>query len=483
MTVDLVVERLRAVTPAGMARVAAEVLLRPAADLARDRRVLIVRRLRVDAADPAAARLKLVRLMERAVPGSDPTAPEAAAVVFDDLVDALMVITRDLAEGVAGDRWYWTSWLRRARSYGGSPLYGVWREHHAWLPAALRELATTSPEVVERAIGLLDDPEREVLGRLLPASALASERRSSRHEPSPAEPAVGHPADRRRPPPAAPYPHPGSGRRRRTQAGQAKSRPARPVRVVRQSPIPAPAQQPDRRAARTAPAGAAIRRAKHGRIAGFTPRPVDRARVGRAARPVPARRRPWHRSLANLVPPVRTGRPRVVPVRRPLAPARRSTDQFPVAAVPNPTTWSDGIATNHASALYLLHLVLRLGGEEAGYADLARFALWLLRHQPRRPRRLRDPLWPLLIALDEEPAAVPRGRPVWWRQAAAYLDDAGLDLDSFEQPGLVAVTRTHLDVVLGLDQIDFAVRMAGLDQDPGWVPQLGRVISFHFESS
>lgn len=45
------------------------------------------------------------------------------------------------------------------------------------------------------------------------------------------------------------------------------------------------------------------------------------------------------------------------------------------------------------------------------------------------------------------------------------------------------MTRTHLDVVLGLEEIDLGVRLAGLDQDLGWVPRLGRVVCFHFEGA
>jgi hypothetical protein len=42
------------------------------------------------------------------------------------------------------------------------------------------------------------------------------------------------------------------------------------------------------------------------------------------------------------------------------------------------------------------------------------------------------------------------------------------------------VTATHVDVVMGLENISLPVRMAGLDRDPGWKPQFGRVILFHF---
>jgi hypothetical protein len=68
--------------------------------------------------------------------------------------------------------------------------------------------------------------------------------------------------------------------------------------------------------------------------------------------------------------------------------------------------------------------------------------------------------------------------------ARAWLAAAGFE--DHEIPGLLGhtarlfVTRTHVDLTFRLEQIDLKARLAGLDRDPGWVPSLGRVISFHF---
>lgn len=48
------------------------------------------------------------------------------------------------------------------------------------------------------------------------------------------------------------------------------------------------------------------------------------------------------------------------------------------------------------------------------------------------------------------------------------------------EPGRVATSRTHVDLFLPLDRIRLPVRRAGLDQDPGWVPDLGHIVLFHF---
>ena len=49
------------------------------------------------------------------------------------------------------------------------------------------------------------------------------------------------------------------------------------------------------------------------------------------------------------------------------------------------------------------------------------------------------------------------------------------------QPGRIVVSATHVDVALDLQGIDIHARMAGLDRDPGWVPDLARIVAFHFE--
>jgi hypothetical protein len=44
----------------------------------------------------------------------------------------------------------------------------------------------------------------------------------------------------------------------------------------------------------------------------------------------------------------------------------------------------------------------------------------------------------------------------------------------------VHVTDTHVDVLLSLDELPLAIRRAGLDRDPGWLPAAGRFLAFHF---
>lgn len=46
----------------------------------------------------------------------------------------------------------------------------------------------------------------------------------------------------------------------------------------------------------------------------------------------------------------------------------------------------------------------------------------------------------------------------------------------------VVVTRSHVDVHFRLADASLPVRRAGLDVNPGWLPWLGRVVSFHYGS-
>src|SRR6185503_18490440 len=49
------------------------------------------------------------------------------------------------------------------------------------------------------------------------------------------------------------------------------------------------------------------------------------------------------------------------------------------------------------------------------------------------------------------------------------------------RPGRISVTNTHIDAVFDHRVADVRIRKAGLDLDPGWIPWLGRVVSFHYQ--
>jgi hypothetical protein len=65
-----------------------------------------------------------------------------------------------------------------------------------------------------------------------------------------------------------------------------------------------------------------------------------------------------------------------------------------------------------------------------------------------------------------------------WRLDGA-LRGARLE-DALLRASRLYVTATHVDLVMPLREISVPVRMAGLDANPGWIPEMGRIVDFHF---
>ena len=66
------------------------------------------------------------------------------------------------------------------------------------------------------------------------------------------------------------------------------------------------------------------------------------------------------------------------------------------------------------------------------------------------------------------------------RIALGLADAAEVSRGLLLRAGRLDVSATHVELVLSLEQASVPVRLAGLDADPGWVPELGRVVLFHF---
>lgn len=64
---------------------------------------------------------------------------------------------------------------------------------------------------------------------------------------------------------------------------------------------------------------------------------------------------------------------------------------------------------------------------------------------------------------------------------ALYHQPDGLWPLPLEQRARLWATETHLDLDLETTSVDLALRLSGLDLDPGWVPWLGRVVRFHYD--
>ena len=168
---------------------------------------------------------------------------------------------------------------------------------------------------------------------------------------------------------------------------------------------------------------------------------------------------------------------------------------------------ADRCPTSWAGLFFLLATAADAGIPEALLADeaLSDHPLhWTLHHLGRRlvPVRPSDPV--LFAFSGTAPTAhPPRPEPDprviealdrhalrWARATARRLGepDEGSDADPLElvtqiaaRPGALSVWPGWVEVHLPLDGVDVAVRRAGLDVDPGWVPWLGIVVMFRYE--
>ncbi|HEX7962178.1 MAG TPA: hypothetical protein VF493_19850 [Terriglobales bacterium] len=49
-----------------------------------------------------------------------------------------------------------------------------------------------------------------------------------------------------------------------------------------------------------------------------------------------------------------------------------------------------------------------------------------------------------------------------------------------QRPGEFTATRTHLEITMPQNSLEASIRKAGFDLNPGWLPWLGRVVTFHY---
>ncbi|MBS0554058.1 MAG: hypothetical protein JSS47_16255 [Proteobacteria bacterium] len=194
------------------------------------------------------------------------------------------------------------------------------------------------------------------------------------------------------------------------------------------------------------------------------------------------------------------------------AAAEPAGTQTEPAALPGrlrPVASGTGAAPERTSAAGLLFLLRVLASlrlpewleENAAWRDAALPASILA----CALRRLRvpedDPAWLMGMAAADRPEPMPASEcwsalgaaglqpkekrtvaEIWlggcrrWLRMRARIGVADLVL----RPGHMAITATHADVWMAIEQTDLRVRRAGLDLDPGWVPWLGRVVHFHY---
>jgi hypothetical protein len=141
-----------------------------------------------------------------------------------------------------------------------------------------------------------------------------------------------------------------------------------------------------------------------------------------------------------------------------------------------------------------------------GWAGHRRLMLWhpagfAIADAPRRPGRdTRDQLAKLarraglaattIVTASRVPVRLGRGPNRWLDLLTLYLSarlSRALDVDARDAPDLVCrhpavleLSDGALDIHLALADLPLALRMVGLDRDPGWIPAVGLKPTFHF---
>lgn len=467
-----------------------------------DRSVLVVRRLLVPPDDPALARRRLKDLWAHAAePANGPVDEHAVAVRFRDEEEALACLCAEVLAGTAAGHWWWQRRLPRHTTSETDTLAVLWLAEPRWVPAVLTHLHRLHPARTAATLAAL--PERvardllaAVVAEHLPGLAVSS------RDPEGPDPGPPDPARARAVPPAAP-------------ADRQEGRPTRRRESVAGGPEAAPETSPRLTSAEVL-LELALVLTEHPRLARTAQfeawlaapvgRPTVRDRGSTDTHPVQRRisaadgPAPTEPTEERADPPAPAeGDPRTpADERGPGLRLVRSHEEGPPDEADPGGAWryrpwqasGPAVPTELASMLYAVNLVVRfdlgrLAKASTGWAVVESLARLLLRGLPAADRRSlgADPLFALLAELDTRPPGA--GNPVRlgaaFRPVRDYLALHRIGVDTFTRPGSVVVSRTHVDVVLGLDQIDLDARAMGLDRDPGWVPELGRIVLFHFD--
>lgn len=143
------------------------------------------------------------------------------------------------------------------------------------------------------------------------------------------------------------------------------------------------------------------------------------------------------------------------------------------------------LATDHAGLFFLLNAAMALGyyrDPPVRRLDLHPWDFLALAGRALVPELEDEPLFELLDGL----APPHRRRRRISRPLVARMRRL---LEAFELPprfvvrryGRIAVTPAHVGVWFSLEAHPIEIRMAGLDRDPGWIPEAGRHVAFHFD--
>ncbi|PZV06765.1 MAG: hypothetical protein DCF32_09070 [Leptolyngbya sp.] len=378
-------------------------------------------------------------------PARSPVPAQANSVWFADQAEWLACLSRDIYRGVARDRWWWQTTLRpHTHRSKLETLVQLWREDAQWLPPTLdlllrHDQATLASLLTE----LSPDQTQQLLAQVAQVYQCPL--------PSPAAPQQAIPFLI-----AALEPHLPLAVRRVNQP----LAPETQALIAFCFTLPHTAQLLDR----------ALATLSTLETASAIEDPPD----VQSADPPDFSAEPSHPSTWLLTTELDANEASTIDSSGPLAP------DLNLAA-------EQGIATAVGGLWYLVNVLVALDWPGrtttlTPWHQLPALAQALLPDVPL------DPVWGLLAEIAGDP--IPQSDLVQWQETtlaqvrpylAARLEQPEAIADYLLEPATLYLTRTHVDVVFALDQIRLDVRMAGLDQDPGWVPELARAIAFHYE--
>jgi hypothetical protein len=437
-------------------------------------------------------------------PARSPVPTTANSVWFAEPAEWLACLSRDLYWGVAGDRWWWQTALRpHVYRSKNEALFQLWQEAVQWLPPALQLLLHYDNTTLTGLLTELPPTQSQhFLAQVAQVYQCVLPIVADSHRPyswlvETLKPHLPHAASRLMPslPPATQalvavcltLPNTAQWLNAASTAVADHSRPTQKPKVLEESehvsdgktsivlPDAPPSQSPLHRPA--APKIVAIQSSSLDAIAPFDS-------------PPPSESAPSDPTIS--APPISPAK------AEPLTPESHSSIPSAAAETSPPLTApllladlheepAQGIATALGGVWYLVNVLQALAWTGRTATMTPWHQLQILA-QSLLQTDLPDPLWEHLTELAETPP--PPAEVLQWQQVTLPLVQAYLAerLDHPEaistyltEPATLYLTRTHVDVVFTLDQIRLDVRMAGLDQDPGWVPALARVIAFHYE--
>lgn len=180
------------------------------------------------------------------------------------------------------------------------------------------------------------------------------------------------------------------------------------------------------------------------------------------------------------------------------APAPATASEAPVTSETLPVEYASRVRTQFGGIFYLLNAALAM----QLYSDFTaprganlRLSPWdwlaLVGRAWFGRQFVRDPVWDLLASLAGRTARRLR-RPRWLktqlerlraRLALALGEERSRDIPALvcRYPAEIALSATGVHVHLSLASLPLALRVAGLDRDPGWIPAAGRSVAFHFQ--